>query len=192
MTLLKKYFYQRDPVIVAKDLLGKLLVRKIGPNLLIGKIVETEAYLAYNDLASHSVRGKTKATSSLYLAGGHAYIHRIHKYHCFDVVCGAENSGGSVLIRALEPIEGIEIMKSFRNQDNLNKLSNGPGKLCSALNINKSLDGIDLTRATSELHICESNDSHIIDVSSSTRIGISKATELELRFYITDSVYTSR
>lgn len=185
-------FYQHNPTLVAQELLGKHLIRTIGDVELIGMIVETEAYLAENDLASHAIRGRTFATASLYLDGGHAYVHRIHKYHCFDVVTETKDMGGSVLIRAVQPIHGIEIMKKFRKTDNLTELTSGPGKLCLAFDIDKSFDGIDLRNKLSELRICEGVQIPENMILRSERIGISRSTEEKLRFFIKDNAFVSR
>ncbi|WKZ31139.1 MAG: DNA-3-methyladenine glycosylase [Candidatus Dojkabacteria bacterium] len=192
MKTLSRTFFRRPPEQVAPDLLGKLLVRELGGQLLIGRIVETEAYLAEDDDAAHASRGKTAANSSLFLDGGHAYVHRIHTYYCLDAVCQTQNAGGSVLIRALEPIQGIEAMKKLRNKQGLMDLTTGPGKLCMAFGIDKSLDGIDLTRNDSPLRICDANSSGKFAVEISRRIGISKSTEFELRYALSESKFVSR
>lgn len=190
--ILAASFYQRNPTLVVQELLGKYLIRIIGNNELVGIIVETEAYLAENDLASHAIRGRTFATASLYLDGGHAYVHRIHKYHCFDVVTETKDMGGSVLIRAIQPIDGIEIMKKLRKKDNLIELASGPGKLCIAFNIDKRFDGFDLTSKRSELRICEGVQIPENMIIRSERIGISRSTQEKLRFFIKDNAFVSR
>jgi DNA-3-methyladenine glycosylase len=192
MNTLNRSFFQREPKIVAKDLLGKLIVRKIGEELLVGKIVETEAYLAEGDGAAHASKGKTKANASLFLDGGHAYVHKIHAYHCLDTVCQVENIGGSVLIRALEPIKGIQKMKKLRGKDNLRDLTTGPGKICLSFAIDKQLDGIDLTSDLSPLRVCSAEPGDKLEIDTSTRIGISKDAHYELRFTISDNAFLSR
>lgn len=192
MKILSKEFYTKSPEIVAREIIGKFLVRIIDYERLVGMIVETEAYLAENDLASHSVRGKTLATASLYLDGGHAYVHRIHKYHCLDVVTETKDMGGSVLIRAVEPLEGIDLMKSLRKKENLTELASGPGKLCLAFDIDKSLDGIDLTDERSVLRIVEGVQIPDEMVLRSNRIGISSSIEEKLRFYVRNNSFVSR
>jgi DNA-3-methyladenine glycosylase len=196
MRILSRAFFQRPPQVVAPDLLGKVLVRRIEGETISGVIVETEAYLAENDAAAHAARGKTLATQSLYLDGGHAYIHRIHMQYCVDAVCQTGGVAGSVLIRALQPLIGIESMQRARGKQALTDLTSGPGKLCQALQIDKQLDGVDLTDPESSISIWEFmpdefKDS-ISEVAVSGRVGITKDTHHQLRFYIRGSKYLSR
>jgi DNA-3-methyladenine glycosylase len=192
MSVLPREFYQRDPKIVAQELLGKLLVRELDDKRISGIIVETEAYLADNDEAAHAFKGKTNRNKSLFLDGGHAYVYRIHAQHCLDAVCQTEGVGGSVLIRAVEPVAGIEIMQRLRGVDELLKLTTGPGKLCKALAIDMSFDGADLTLPNSALKICTPDTNITHEIISSSRIGISKAKEHQLRFYIKHNKFISR
>lgn len=191
MTLLKRDFFNRNPLEVAPELLGKILVRKVENNIISGRIVEVEAYLGFIDEAAHSFIGKTKRNNSLFGEPGCAYVHRIHMQHCLDVVTCEVDDPGSVLIRALEPIEGIEIMKIFRDKDNLKDLTNGPGKLCQALNITKSLDGIDMKDSSSELYLIDDGYKSG-KIKKSKRIGISKAKEHEWRVYIENNNFISK
>ncbi len=148
-----------------------------------GRIIETEAYLPKNDPASHSHCGPTARNSSMFLPAGHVYVYRIYGVHlCFNVVTGAKGSGEAVLIRALEPLEGIDLMAKRRGRPALRDLCSGPGKLVQALGIElgddgSSLDGGRVRLACGKLRPRER-------VERSPRIGISKATELELRFRI--------
>lgn len=198
MQILTRAFFQRSPEIVAPELLGKILVRRLPDGeQLSGVIVETEAYLAENDAAAHAARGKTLATQSLYLDGGHAYIHRIHMQHCLDAVCQTEGVAGSVLILALQPLSGIEQMQRVRGKLALTDLTSGPGKLCQALQIDKSLDGIDLTDQESPISIWEFTPdepeySQVLEVVVSGRVGITKDTDHQLRFQIKANPYASR
>ncbi|MCB0749433.1 MAG: DNA-3-methyladenine glycosylase, partial [Ignavibacteriae bacterium] len=123
MEVLKRSFFHQSPLIVAKMLLGKILVREIDGLKLSGRIVEVEAYEAYTDEAAHSYRGKTKRNMSLYKDAGHAYIHRIHMQNCIDIVTEPIDVPSSVLIRAIEPIEGIEIMKNNRKKEKIHELT---------------------------------------------------------------------
>lgn len=192
MKILKRGFYLRDPKIVAEELLGMLLIREISNNKkLSGIIVETEAYLAKDDLAAHSNRGITNANKSIFLDGGHSYVHSIHAYHCLDIVCQSEGNGGSVLIRALEPVDGIDVMKKNRNRQEIKDLTSGPGKLCISLDINKELDGVDLTDTDTQLQIYDTGDKKF-NTLKSIRIGISKSKEFEFRFYIEGNQFVSR
>ena len=192
MNTLDRSFFQREPEIVAKELLGKLIVREIDGELLAGRVVETEAYLAENDGAAHASRGKTKSNASLFLDGGHAYVHKIHAYHCLDAVCQTENVGGSVLIRALEPLKGIEKMKELRGKENLKDLTTGPGKICSSFAIDKRLDGIDLTSNISPLRVSLIESGDTLEIDTSTRIGIAKDDHYELRFTLSGNKFLSK
>jgi DNA-3-methyladenine glycosylase len=170
--ILRRKFYDRNPVEVAQELLGKLLVRKIDDTYLVGMIAETEAYLPEGDAAAHAFKGKTKRNASLYKEAGHAYVHSMRQYCLLDVVTEGEDKPGSVLIRALEPVEGIK------------NPTDGPGKICRELHITKALDGIDVTDPKSDIFIAhgDTSISHVINTTS--RIGISKAKDLHLRFHI--------
>ena len=146
MDPLPRSFYARSALQVAPDLLGCLLIRAWRGRQLIGRIVEVEAYLGYEDAASHASRGPTPRSGIMFGPPGVAYIYFIYgMYHCLNVVTGAENEGQAVLIRALEPVEGIETMRELRGQQDVRALCSGPGKLCQALAIDRSLNGHDLT-----------------------------------------------
>lgn len=188
---LPRSFYHRDTATVARELLGKILVRKIDGDILSGKIVETEAYLPYDDPAAHNFIGKTPRNNVLFGEAGLTYVHSIHRYHCIDITTEKFGIPGSVLIRALEPLSEIDKMKNFRKQDQLSKLTSGPGKLCQALDIKRENNGVDVTDPESEIVILDngSDDHHI---TASVRIGISKAVDLPLRFYLTGNLYVSK
>ncbi|MBE0573786.1 DNA-3-methyladenine glycosylase [Candidatus Dojkabacteria bacterium] len=185
MHILPRSFYQRDPLTVAPDLLGKILLHNLDGVILSGRIVETEAYLAFIDQASHSYNGKTARNSSLFGEAGHAYVHSIHKQNCIDIVTELVNIPSSILIRSLIPLKGIELMKTLRNKKDIKLLTNGPGKLCQALSISKDLDSIDVTKSSSELTILD--DGFRINpaqIKRSKRVGLSKAKESKYRFFI--------
>lgn len=140
-------FFRRDPVTVARTLLGQRLVRVIDGATLAGRIVETEAYLGPPDRAAHSFGGRrTARNESMYLPGGHAYVYFTYgMHHCVNVVAGNADEPVAVLIRALEPVEGLEHMRTHRPTAKRDTdLCSGPGKLCQALRIDRSLDGLDL------------------------------------------------
>ena len=144
MSVLKRDFYMRDAVTVAKDLIGKVIVHKTSDGVVKGRIVETEAYMGPYDKAAHSYnhKGRDGRTSVQYKNGGYAYIYLIYgMYYCLNVVAAPEKNPQCVLIRALEPIEGIEIMKKRRKTDKLKNLCSGPGKLCAAMAVDKKLYG---------------------------------------------------
>lgn len=190
--IISQSFYDRDPIIVAQDLLGKFLIRKINGNFLVGKITETEAYLSSGDSAAHNFKGKTKRNESLYKNGGHAYVHSMRQYCLIDVVTESSDKPGSVLIRAVDPVEGIDMMKKHRNEENDDNLTNGPGKVCAAFNITRQLDGIDLTDFRGGLFISSSEDRLPEKITISSRIGISTAKDMPLRFYLSESAHVSK
>ena len=166
---LKRSFFNRSPVEVAPELLGKLLVRKINGKVLVGRIVEVEAYLSQDDEAAHGFKGLRPHTASLYKEAGHAYVHGMRQYFLLDVVTEGMGTPSAVLIRAVEPVQGIEIP------------TNGPGKIGIAFNITRALDGVDMTDRESELFIAEGHDMREVHVSP--RVGISKSKDMPLRFY---------
>ncbi|MEM2760598.1 MAG: DNA-3-methyladenine glycosylase [Nitrososphaerales archaeon] len=193
MKIIPREFYNRDTVEVAKDLLGKILVRVVDRNILSGIIVETEAYRSTDDPASHSFRGKTKRNSVMFGEVGHAYVYFTYGNHyCLNVVAKDSNTlAGAVLIRSIEPIEGIKHMQRFRGTSDLYNLTTGPGKLTKALNITRMQNGIDVTRK-GEIYVLDGNyvdDSCII---TSSRIGIRTALEKKWRFLIANNKFVSK
>ncbi len=176
---------------VAQNLLGKILVRIFNGKILSGKIVETEAYLDENDFASHSALGMTERNKVMFGEAGLAYVYFTYGMHyCFNVVTGEVGKGSAVLIRALEPLDGIELMKKFRNQTDINNLTNGPAKLCQALKIDKKLNGEDL-KTSSKIYIAE-GENEKFEIVKTKRIGIEKSKDLLLRFYIKENKFISR
>jgi len=180
--ILPQNFYNRNPVTVAQELLGMYLVRKIGSEYLVGKIIETEAYLPKGDKAAHNFTGKTKRNASLYKTAGHVYIHAMRQYNLLDIVTEGQSRPGSVLIRALEPVEGVKIMKKFRNESRIENLTNGPGKVCQAFKVNRDLDGMDITKVTSNLFIIKNTEITTKPVTITERVGIVSEKNLPLRF----------
>ena len=182
MRKLTKEFYQRDTIQVAKDLLGTFLVHYDDGIKRIGKIVEVEAYLGQQDLASHSSKGITKRTEVMYGSAGFAYIYLIYgMYYCTNVVTEQEGIGSAVLIRALEPV-----------QNTLGK-THGPGLLSRAMNIDIKLNRYDLTGDT--LYIAETNKQSIVTIIEKPRIGVQYAKDWAdklLRFYIKDNAFISK
>ncbi|MCC6038313.1 MAG: DNA-3-methyladenine glycosylase [Armatimonadetes bacterium] len=183
--VLQREFYNRDPITVAKELLGKVLVRETPEGVTAGVVVETEAYLAQGDPANHAFRGMTSRNKSMFGPPGHAYVYRIHQVCCLNVVTEPEGVPSAVLIRALMPIEGIEMMRERLGRfDSLP--TTGPGKLCKAMAIDLSLDGWDLTLGE-QLWVVEGNEPVEFaesDIAVTTRIGVTAAKDLPLRFFL--------
>jgi DNA-3-methyladenine glycosylase len=194
--ILPQTFYEQDTITVAKRLLGCYLVHLEGEETTLGRIVETEAYLVH-DPAAHSFIGKTKRNSVLFGPVGHAYVYFIYGMHyCFNVVTGREGMGEAVLIRALEPLQGILVMRKRRRRQKLTLLCNGPARLTEALAITLSYNGISLFDGPLQMRSSESLPSSAplgdADIVQTTRIGIVKARELPLRFYLKGNSYISR
>ena len=188
-------FYRRDTETVARELLGCRLVHVVGGQRLSGRIVETEAYLGIGDRACHTFGDRrTERTKSMYLPGGHAYVYFIYGMHfCFNVVTRTEEHPEAVLVRAIEPLEGIETMRSRRAVKRDRDLANGPGKLCAALAIDKKCDGLSLNGPSLFIEPGEKIDSRL--VHSSRRIGVDYAgTDAErlLRFSLAESEFVSK
>lgn len=189
-------FYTRYTNIVARDLVGKKLVRTIKKGnseyRLAGIIIETEAYGYSDDAASHAYVGITRRNSVMFGEVGRAYVYFTYGNHyCVNVSARSRKiEAGAVLIRAIEPVEGIEIMKQFRPVDNIFSLTSGPGKLTQALNINSMLNGVDITDLQSELHIESGRKPE--NIVATTRIGITKAIEKSWRFIDPSSLFVSR
>ena len=183
--VLQREFYNRDPITVARELLGRILVRETDEGVTAGIIVETEAYLAQDDPANHAFRGKTNRNKSMFGPPGHAYVYRIHQVCCLNAVTEPENVPSAVLIRALMPLEGIELMKRRLGRDDKFPTT-GPGKLCRAMAIDLSLDGWDLTLGK-ELWVAEHEEQAKFDdaeIVVTPRIGVTAAKDLPLRFFI--------
>lgn len=194
---LPKEFYQKDSVELAPKLLGKILVRKFGRKYLTGKIAEVEAYRGKDDQAAHTYIGKTKRNEVMFREGGYLYVYFTYGMHfCSNVVCGKEDEGAAVLIRAIEPIEGIDTMinnrygiKEISSKQKIN-LTNGPAKLCQALGIERKENGLDLTKEP--IFLIDGDKVAKKDIVVTTRIGIKKSTDLPWRFYINNNPYVSR
>jgi len=184
-------FYNRPTPLVAQELLDKILVRRFDCEIVKGKIVETEAYLGKGDAAAHGAFGRTKRTRVLFEEPGHAYIYQLHRYHLLNVVTEEAGIPSGVLFRALEPIQGIEIIRQILGAHSLKdtQLMNGPGKICRALQINTSHYGADFTSVDSPFYIIEGLKEDF-EIETSTRIGITKSMEMPYRFTIKGSPYT--
>jgi DNA-3-methyladenine glycosylase len=200
-TLLRRQFFNRDPRLVARALLGKLVVRKMGCVTLAGRIVEVEAYLGEGDLAAHATAGNTERNSVLWGAPGHAYVYFIYGVHyCLNISCLPAGIAGCVLIRALEPVSGMTEMARARQLSHLElissrdfrKLTSGPGRLCEALGITRKHDnGKDMVSARSDLQVMQ-DSFKVEEIAVTPRIGITKSAEMPLRYVIAGSRFISR
>jgi len=189
---LPREFYDRDPVEVAMGLLGKILVNRSDEGMVTGRIVETEAYLAKDDSACHAARGRNRKNASMFGPPGHAYVYPIHARYCFNVVTEQEDVASAVLVRAVEPLDGIPLMKQRRVRDGLREIANGPAKLCEAFDIDRARDGWDLTIGD---EFCIQRDGEFdlgqFDVGRSERIGVTSAHDLPLRFFFKGNAFVS-
>jgi len=191
MKVLPRSFYERDTSEVARALLGKILVHRGHEGLASGKMVETEAYYGEGDPASRASRGKTKMNEIMWGPGGRAFVYVVHAQCLFNVTAEREGVPGAVLIRALEPLEGVELMQRRRGMKFGKELTSGPGKLTKAMAITRAHHGFDLTGPNSELVIVEGEPQDFV-IGSSHRIGVSADLERKLRFYIDGNQFVSR
>jgi len=198
--LLRRAFFNRDPRIVSRHLLGKLIVRKEGRKRLVGRIVEVEAYLGADDAAAHAAAGRTARNEVLFGPPGYAYVYFIYGVHyCLNISCLPEDVAGCVLIRALEPVQGIEEMtearglsKDFNPVHNLRALTSGPGKLCQALQITRTRDnGKDMLSSSSDLVVMD-DGYRAKKICTTPRIGITKSAAMPLRYLLAENHFVSR
>ncbi|MBN2002489.1 MAG: DNA-3-methyladenine glycosylase [Anaerolineae bacterium] len=196
MIRLSRDFFARDTLAVARALLGQRLVRLLDGRRLSGRIVEVEAYIGENDQASHAHPGPTRRNAPMYGPPGHAYIYLIYgMHHCFNVVTEREGFPAAVLVRALEPLEGIEIMRELRGGRPDLPLTSGPARLCQALDIDRRFDGADLCAPDAILFL--EQDVAIPDdaVVAGPRVGVrgdEAALTIPWRLYVQDSHHISR
>lgn len=185
-------FFARSPDLVAPELLGAVLVSTAGGVETGGRIVEAEAYLGSNDTGSHAAtRGITKRNAVMYGPPGSAYVYFTYgNHHMINLVCEPEGVAGAVLVRALEPLLGVEAMTERRRGLPLRELTNGPGKLAAALGVDLSDNGSILGEGRLTVYYGERPCS--ADIASSGRVGLSSGHELELRWYVKDSDFVSR
>lgn len=184
MKKLPRSFYDRNTIIVARELLGKYLIHRVDAVERIGKIVEVEAYLGPHDLAAHSAKGLTPRTKVMFGPPGHSYVYLIYgMYYCMNVVTEQEGHASAVLLRALEPIQNIE------------KRTQGPGLLCRAMDIDKKLHGHDLLSDDFFIADPKSKSKSKFNIIERPRIGVAYSGEWAkklLRFYIKDNPYISK
>ncbi len=189
---LRRSFYERRTLDVAKDLLGKVLVRNIDGATIAGRIVETEAYRGSDDPASHAFRGVTRRNSIMFGRGGFAYVYFVYgRNWCLNATTERTGRPGAVLIRALEPVAGMERMAARRGVTDVFKLTSGPGRLTQALGIMGEQNGTDLTRDRG-LYICNSERTSEVSWVASRRVGVASGSRLLWRFSAEGSRFVSR
>jgi DNA-3-methyladenine glycosylase len=194
-SLVQRSFFERAPDLVAREVLGKLLVRRASGTLLVGRIVEVEAYFGQDDPAAHAAAGRTARNAVLFGPAGHAYVYFIYgMYSCLNISCEAEGHAGSVLVRALEPLTGLPQMAHSRGLASTaapRLLTSGPGRLCQAFGLTRaSHNGIDLLEEHSDLQVRD--DGYAVPaVVVTPRIGITKAAERPLRYLINGNLCIS-
>jgi DNA-3-methyladenine glycosylase len=202
---LDKEFFIKPAIQVSKNVLGKYLVHKTSNGILSGKIVEVEAYIGPHDKASHARKGITERNKAEFMEGGHIYIYLVYgMYWQLNISTGKKDYPECFLIRALEPMDGIEIMKKNRETNNINNLTNGPGKLCEAMGFSKIHYAIDITK-DKKIYIEDRSEiisnpsqrlvSPRLKIVKSKRIGIDYAQEWKdklLRFYIKNNTFVSK
>jgi DNA-3-methyladenine glycosylase len=191
--IIERKFYSRNTIDVAKDLLGKILVRIIDGKVISGAIVESEAYRSTDDPASHSHRGKTERNSVMFGEVGHAYVYFTYGNHyCLNIVAKEDTSpAGAVLIRAIEPMEGVSFMRRYRKTSDPYNLTSGPGKLTQALKVTKRQNGVDVTKKE-ELYVVNGKHIDESEIVATSRIGIRVALDKPWRFLIADNAFVSK
>ncbi|MCD4783842.1 MAG: DNA-3-methyladenine glycosylase [Candidatus Eremiobacteraeota bacterium] len=191
--ILPESFYNRDTVAVAHDSLGKILLKKNNGIWSGGMIVEAEAYLGQDDPASHASRKITPRNKVMFGPVGNTYVYLIYgMYHCFNLVAYNMESrrAGAVLIRAIEPLFDMLAMKKRRNREKIHELTNGPGKMCQALDITKADNGKSLQDG--DMLVIENRDPEKFNIVQDTRIGIKEGVDYPFRFYISENLFVSR
>lgn len=193
MKILGREFYHRDTIDVAKDLLGKIIVRVVRGKSLSGMIVETEAYRSKDDPGSHAYRGMTERNRVMFGEVGRSYVYFTYGNHyCLNLVAKDDSTAaGAALIRAIEPLQGIELMRKFRKISDIYNLTSGPGKLTKALDITKHQNAVDATKK-GELYVTEGRRIDESQVIAASRIGINLGLDKKWRFLIKDNQFVSK
>jgi DNA-3-methyladenine glycosylase len=188
---LARAFYRRDPRAVAPDLLNKILATADGRS---GRIVETEAYCGDIDPAAHAYRRRTARNATMFADGGHLYVYFSYGMHwCCNPVCGAEDEGVAVLVRALEPLTGLDAMRAARPTARSDRdLCRGPARLCQALGIDGGYDGADLVTGAGGVTVLDDGTPPPADPVVTTRVGITRAVDEPWRWYVRGSRHVSR
>lgn len=187
---LPRAFYRRDPRVVAPELLNKLMIRDDGR---IGRIVEVEAYCGPEDPAAHTYGGKTRRNATMFGDGGHMYVYFTYGMHwCANAVCGIEGQGVGVLIRALEPVAGVELMRDARRNPAKDRdIGSGPARLAQAMGITGALDGADLVRADAGVWLGDDGVAPPDQPIAGPRVGISKGIDHPWRWHVPDNPHVS-
>ncbi|MDJ0839664.1 MAG: DNA-3-methyladenine glycosylase [Acidobacteriota bacterium] len=190
--MLPESFYSSPTLTVARNLIGKKLMRRYNGQILAGRIVEVEAYHQDGDRAAHSYKGRTQRNRVMFGPPGHLYVYFIYGMHfCMNVVTEAEGIGAAVLIRAVEPLEGLETMRKLRGRKIKQRdLTSGPARCCRAFAVDRTHDGLSLTG--SEIWLAEGEPEAGERIETSPRIGISKSADLPWRFILDGNPYLSR
>jgi len=183
-------FYERDPAEVARALLGKTLVRRLGGGRVGGTIVEAEAYYGLDDPASRAYKGRKSYNDVMWGEPGRLFIYNVHRYWMLNFVAHEPGGVGGVLIRALEPTIGVEAMLVNRPVEKMNDLTSGPGRLSVAIAVDKSLNGLDATDEGSPVHVLQGESKP--EAASSHRIGVTRDLPEKLRFYLKGNRFVSR
>lgn len=195
--ILQQEFYIRSLIIVAKELLGKIIIKNENGTLLAGRIVEVEAYDGETDEAAHSFNGKTKRNEVMFNEGGYLYVYFTYGAHyCCNIVTGKHGKGTAVLIRAVEPLAGVDIMiknrfdRKLKNNKEIFNLTSGPGKICKAFGFTREHSGLDLTKNL--VYLINQKKLARNKIGISKRIGITKSVELPWRFFEIGNPFLSR
>lgn len=189
MQVLPRNFYHRKTDTVAQELLGKIIVRRLGYHLLGGIIVETEAYFGGDDPASRAYNGLKEYNRVMFEEPGRVFIYNVHKYWMLNLIAHDDGVGG-ILIRAIEPTLGVETMQRNRPVENLRELTSGPGRLSVALKVDKTLNGVDATVESSSVHVLENE--YRCSIGTSHRIGVTRDLPEHYRYYVMGNRYVSR
>ena len=188
--ILPRSFYGRDTATVAREMLGKRLIRRFEGVSMEGIIVETEAYYGLQDPASRAFSGRKNYNKNMWEEPGRVFIYNVHKYWMFNVVAHEPGEIGAMLVRAVEPTRGVEIMLRNRPVEDSRGLTSGPGKLTIAFGMGMGLHGQDVTDTRSEVCIVDGELEH--EIGTSRRIGVTRDLDVDLRFFAKGSPYVSR
>ncbi len=189
MKVLPREFYHRKTDVVATELLGKIIVKRLGDLLIGGVIVETEAYFGRDDPASRAFNGLKDYNRVMFEEPGRVFIYNVHKYWMLNLIAHEDGVGG-ILIRAIEPTMGVETMLRNRPMKDHRDLTSGPGKLTLALDVDKSLNGVDATSPDSLIQVVDNQYPH--EYGTSHRIGVTRDLPKHLRFYVKGNRFVSR